>query len=177
MKNTLLIILSFYTLITTSQDVYNLQNYEYAIVINSDTLIYVSGVDLYTNANYVIDAIAYKVDSVKILDSLYNYLNYIYVLPDLGIVKRGEIYKYNDQILRVIQNHDRSTVSHYDPHDVPALYLFRNISGCSTWIQPTGAHDAYNIGDCIIYNGINYISKINANVWSPDAYPQGWELQ
>lgn len=41
--------------------------------------------------------------------------------------------------------------------------------------QPTGAHDAYNTGDKITYNGKKYICKINGCVWTPDAYPQGWK--
>lgn len=44
------------------------------------------------------------------------------------------------------------------------------------WVQPTGAHDCYNTGDKVTYNGQHYVSKINGNVWSPDAYPAGWEL-
>lgn len=43
------------------------------------------------------------------------------------------------------------------------------------FIQPSGAHDAYNIGDKIIYNGKKYICKIDGCVWSPDAYPAAWE--
>ena len=43
------------------------------------------------------------------------------------------------------------------------------------WVQPTGAHDAYNTGDRVTYNGRVYESTINGNVWPPDAYPQGWE--
>ena len=43
------------------------------------------------------------------------------------------------------------------------------------WVQPTGAHDCYNTGDKVTYNGQHYVSKINGNVWSPDAYPSGWE--
>lgn len=41
--------------------------------------------------------------------------------------------------------------------------------------QPTGAHDAYNKGDKVAFNGDTWESTINANVWSPDAYPQGWK--
>ena len=44
------------------------------------------------------------------------------------------------------------------------------------WVQPTGAHDCYNTGDKVTYNGQHYVSKIDGNVWSPDAYPQGWEV-
>ena len=43
------------------------------------------------------------------------------------------------------------------------------------WVQPTGAHNAYSNGDKITYNGKHYISTMDGNVWSPDAYPQGWE--
>lgn len=41
--------------------------------------------------------------------------------------------------------------------------------------QPTGAHDAYNIGDKITYNGQKYICQINGCVWTPDTYPAGWQ--
>ena len=44
------------------------------------------------------------------------------------------------------------------------------------WVQPSGAHDAYNTGDIVRYNGVLYRSKIDGNVWSPDAYPAGWEV-
>ena len=43
------------------------------------------------------------------------------------------------------------------------------------YVQPTGAHDAYKIGDKITYNGKKYTCKIDNCVWTPDAYPQGWE--
>ena len=43
------------------------------------------------------------------------------------------------------------------------------------WAQPTGAHDAYNTGDLVTFKGTVYRSKIDANVWSPEAYPAGWE--
>lgn len=41
--------------------------------------------------------------------------------------------------------------------------------------QPTGGHDAYKIGDRVTYQGAVYESTINGNVWTPDAYPQGWK--
>ena len=43
------------------------------------------------------------------------------------------------------------------------------------YVQPTGAHDAYNVGDKITYNDKKYICQINGCVWTPDAYPQGWQ--
>lgn len=44
------------------------------------------------------------------------------------------------------------------------------------WIQPTGGHDAYQAGDHITFEGAEYVSLIDANTWSPTAYPAGWEL-
>ena len=43
------------------------------------------------------------------------------------------------------------------------------------YVQPTGAHDAYQTGDNVTYNGKKYICKMNNCVWSPDIYPAGWE--
>ena len=49
-------------------------------------------------------------------------------------------------------------------------------SGYPVWSQPSGAHDAYNTGDIVNYNGTLYKSLLAGNVWSPEAYPQGWEV-
>lgn len=43
------------------------------------------------------------------------------------------------------------------------------------FIQPTGAHDAYHIGDRVIYNGKLYECILDSNAYSPDDYPQGWK--
>lgn len=43
------------------------------------------------------------------------------------------------------------------------------------FVQPTGAHDAYQVGDKVTYKGKKYICKLENCVWSPDTYPQGWE--
>lgn len=41
--------------------------------------------------------------------------------------------------------------------------------------QPTGAHDAYHVGDKITYNGKHYTCVLDGCVWAPDIYPQGWQ--
>ena len=41
--------------------------------------------------------------------------------------------------------------------------------------QPTGAHDAYKIGDKISYDGKHYECIFNGCVWNPDEYPSGWK--
>lgn len=45
------------------------------------------------------------------------------------------------------------------------------------WVQPTGAHDAYQIGDRVTYNGAIYTSLISDNVWAPTDYPAGWQAE
>ena len=45
------------------------------------------------------------------------------------------------------------------------------------WRQPTGAQDAYMIGDKVHYPGSEdpvYVSIIDNNVWAPDV--AGWDL-
>ncbi len=44
------------------------------------------------------------------------------------------------------------------------------------FVKPTGAHDAYQAGDRVIFGGVVYVSVINNNVWAPDVYPAGWEV-
>lgn len=43
------------------------------------------------------------------------------------------------------------------------------------FVQPTGAHDAYQAGDKITFNGQRYVCKLANCVWSPDVYPTGWQ--
>ena len=44
------------------------------------------------------------------------------------------------------------------------------------YVQPTGAHDAYKVGNKITYNGKKYECMSDGCVWNPDDYPQGWKL-
>lgn len=45
------------------------------------------------------------------------------------------------------------------------------------FVQPTNETDAYQKGDKITFNGKHYVSLIDANTWSPDGYPAGWQEQ
>ena len=42
------------------------------------------------------------------------------------------------------------------------------------FVQPTGAHDAYTNGTRVHFEGADYESIIDGNVWSPTDYPRGW---
>lgn len=45
------------------------------------------------------------------------------------------------------------------------------------FVQPTGAHDAYQIGDKVIYNGKVYVCDLANCVWGPDILPSGWDVE
>lgn len=88
-------------------------------------------------------------------------------------------YDVNDvgdpQLYRVVQAH--TSQEEWKPDSTPALYTPIGLSeeGYPVWSRPTGAHDAYNAGDIVDYNGILYKSLIDGNIWAPDEYPAGWE--
>ena len=80
------------------------------------------------------------------------------------------------QLYRVVQAH--TSQEDWAPDATPALYTPIGLTdaGYPVWSQPTGAHDAYNTGDIVDYNGTLYKSLIDGNVYSPEVYPAGWEL-
>ena len=80
------------------------------------------------------------------------------------------------QLYKVAQAH--TSQSDWTPDATPALYVAIGLDneGYPIWSKPTGAHDAYNKGDIVDYNGTLYKSLTDGNVYSPDEYPQGWEV-
>lgn len=80
-----------------------------------------------------------------------------------NIYKELELIKQEIQKLKETEN----TEEPEEPEEPVEEYL--------EYKQPTGAHDAYNTGDKITYNGKKYVCKMNGCVWSPEVYPQGWE--
>ena len=91
------------------------------------------------------------------------------------IVQYGTNSVGDPQLYLVLQAH--KSQSDWLPDATASLYKKMGISesGYPIWTQPLCAVDAYNLGDIVSYNGKLYKSIINANVWSPDAYPAGWE--
>ena len=94
--------------------------------------------------------------------------------------KHGDLLTYDGEVYRVAQDHT-SQAQWVPGSGTESLYTHITLAGDSipVWQQPTGAHDAYNTGDKVHYpdeSGPVYVSKIDGNSWSPDAYPAGWEL-
>lgn len=91
---------------------------------------------------------------------------------------------YNGKVYEVIKGH--RSQSDWLPESTPDLYKeylnveIKNEDGSTTEVvaefrQPTGAHDVYNTGDKVLFNGKIYKSKIDKNAYSPADYAQGWE--
>lgn len=97
----------------------------------------------------------------------------------IGIsVTAGDRYRYDGKLYRCNQAH--TTQADWAPDATPALWTDVAEPGTiPVWRQPTGAQDAYNTGDKVWYPDVDttvYESLIDANTWSPEAYPQGWQL-
>lgn len=95
--------------------------------------------------------------------------------------KKDERFTYNGRLFKVNQAH--TSAAQWVPGETgtESLYTCLEMAGDGylVWTQPTGAHNAYNTGDIVHYPTKDdplYKSLIDGNSWSPDAYPQGWEL-
>lgn len=78
-------------------------------------------------------------------------------------------------LYKVVQDHVAQ--ADWPVESTPALYTklgvtVENPDAVPDWVQPTGAHDAYQTGDTVRYEGTIYISAVDGNVWKPGVY--GW---
>lgn len=88
----------------------------------------------------------------------------------------GDIVAHDGVPYRCVQAH--SSQNNWTPDKVPALWTpVREKAGAAPdpWVQPASAADAYAKGDRVMFQGAVYESLIDANVWSPSAYPAGWK--
>lgn len=79
--------------------------------------------------------------------------------------------RYNGALYKCVQAHTSQV--DWTPDVTPALWVAVSVDTWPEWVQPTGAHDAYNRGDKVSYNGKHYICTADANVYAPGVY--GWE--
>lgn len=86
----------------------------------------------------------------------------------------GDRRRHGDKLYRCVQAH--TSLSDWTPDATPALWTKISVEEYPQWVQPTGAQDAYMIGDKVTFDGKRYVSVIDSNTWSPSAYPQGWQL-
>lgn len=86
--------------------------------------------------------------------------------------------RYGEKLYKCVQAH--TSQSDWTPDATPALWTEVAQPGeIPVWKQPTGAQDAYMTGDKVHYPTESdpvYQSTIDYNVYSPEAYPQGWKI-
>ena len=83
--------------------------------------------------------------------------------------------RYGEKLYRCVQAH--TSQADWTPDVTPALWTEVAKPGeIPVWKQPTGAQDAYRIGDKVRYpdeNGDVYVCTIDYNVYAPGV--AGWE--
>ena len=87
----------------------------------------------------------------------------------------GDRVLHGGVLYKVLQAH--TSQADWTPDITPALFVVVSLDEWPEFIQPTGAHDSYNKGDKVTFEGKHYISLIDGNVYSPTAYPAGWKEQ
>ena len=89
----------------------------------------------------------------------------------------GDRVKYNSTLYRCEQLH--TSQPDWTPDLTPAMWTEVAEPGTiPVWRQPTGAQDAYRIGDKVHFpdeNGPVYVCTIDYNVYAPGV--AGWELE
>ena len=83
----------------------------------------------------------------------------------------GQKVQHGGTLYKCVQAH--TSQADWTPDATPALWVAVSVDEWPEWVQPTGAHDAYNTGDKVSYNGKHYICTADANVYAPGVY--GWE--
>lgn len=90
-------------------------------------------------------------------------------MPQIQIIK-DKRYQYNGVLYKALQPH--ISQEDWTPDKVPALFIKVSLEEWPEWVQPTGAHDAYNKGDKVAHNGKHWESEYDANIWEPGVF--GW---
>lgn len=85
-------------------------------------------------------------------------------------VEAGERIWYDGNLYKVIQAH--TTQADWTPDTAASLFTRVSLEEIPEWVQPTGAHDAYNKGDKVRHNGGTWSSDVDGNTWEPGVY--GW---
>lgn len=88
---------------------------------------------------------------------------------------KDERIRYENVLYKVLQSH--TSQADWTPDVAISLYVRVSIEEYPDWVQPQGAHDAYNKGDKVTHKEKHWVSLIDANVYEPsESVPTLWEL-
>lgn len=88
----------------------------------------------------------------------------------------GKRILYNDVLYKVIQAH--TSQAEWTPVAAPSLFakvINETIDGSIPEFEQPDSTNPYMKGDKVLFNGKVYESLIDNNVYSPEAYPNGWK--
>ena len=87
----------------------------------------------------------------------------------------GSYLRHVDKLYRVNAGQGHTIQADWAPDQAASLFsLAANpAEEWPDWIQPTGAHNAYAVGDKVTHDGKRWISTVDNNTWMPGEY--GWE--
>lgn len=93
---------------------------------------------------------------------------------------KGLVRRHDGKYYRMAKDIDTQTSKTYQPGTgTESLYTLIDLApdGIRIWRMPTCAEDSFTLGEKCHYpdaDGPVYESLIDANTWSPEAYPAGW---
>lgn len=81
--------------------------------------------------------------------------------------------RYKDTLYKCLQSH--TSQDDWTPDTAVSLWVRMDDPAieCPEWVQPTGAHDAYEKGAKVSHNGKHWTNTIDNNVYEPGVY--GWD--
>lgn len=93
--------------------------------------------------------------------------------------KTGDVRSYANQPWKCNMDHTHHGEDGWDPLTSRTLwspYHSKRFEYALPYVQPTGAHDAYNEGEWMVWvDGRYFRCKNNGTVHTPEQYPQAWE--
>lgn len=96
-----------------------------------------------------------------------------------GSYEVGDVVAFGGQPRRCVQGHNSSDNPGWSPTGAPALwapYHATDRAHALPWVPPTGAHDAYQVAEYMIWSdGAVYRCKVDATVHGPDILSTAWE--
>lgn len=96
----------------------------------------------------------------------------------VGSYAVGDVRSYADMLWKCVQAHDSTVFTNIIPGQAPAFWIpfhGMNAEEAAEYVQPTGAHDAYQENEWCVFKGQTYMCKKANTVFDPETYPQGWK--
>lgn len=97
-----------------------------------------------------------------------------------GAYKVGDVRNFAGQTWRCCQDHDSTETPDWTPSAAPSLWAVYHAADpahARPWVVPTGAHDAYQAGEVMVWtDGKTYLCRQDNTVHDPSELPEAWEV-